>query len=115
MVDCGRRLRRIASAAWRFAPGVGSAEEIGGGNVVARRQHDRLLDRRAQRAYVAAPGILDTRAHGIRGELLLPGPEALAGFLQEELDQVRNVFRTLAQRRNLDLDDLDAEVEVLAE
>src|ERR1043166_3365582 len=54
------------------------------------------------------------RAHGVGRQRLRLAGEPPPGPLQEVIDEQRNVFATVAERRDAELDDAQAIVEVLA-
>src|SRR5262245_10816908 len=72
------------------------------------------LDHVLQLAHIAEPAIVQEDLHHLRCEVLgrLPRPRVL---LREVPCQKRNVLGSLAQRRQLDADHVDAEIQVLAE
>src|SRR6185436_4693059 len=77
-------------------------------------EHDRALHGVLELADVARPAILHEDADRVGRDLDRPailGVEATA----EMLDQNRNLFATLAQRRNADLDHVEPVIEVFAE
>jgi hypothetical protein len=82
---------------------------------LALRHQDRALDGVVELADVAGPGVA---AHARRGLLVEPGDRlavALDVLLQEMLGEEVDVLAALAQRRQVDLDRVEAEEEVLAE
>src|SRR5262249_34924190 len=81
---------------------------------LAAGQHDGALERIHQLADVAGPAIRDERTLGLRREAqtgtVVPGGERP----QQVLDQRADVLRAIAQRRQPERDDVQAEEEVLA-
>ena len=68
-----------------------------------------------QLADVAGPGVVHEHLHGL-GRHLGVGPRVLRRVLPEEvLGEHRNLVAPLAQRRQVDRDDVEAEEEVVAE
>src|SRR5206468_1353154 len=93
----------------------GAAEEVGGRDLGSGGEQQRLLDGRAQLAHVPPPLVRDAGAQRLAGERLRVAREAPGGLLQEVVDQQRDVLAPLGERRNGELDDAQAVVEVLAE
>ena len=85
------------------------------GDVVLVADRDEPLDQVLELADVARPPVLLQHRHRRVGDALdrLPEPRVVAA--QEELGELRDVLGALAQRRQLDRDDVDPVVEVLAE
>ena len=85
------------------------------GDVVLVADRHQPLDQVLELADVARPPVLLQHRHRRVGDALdlLPEPRVVA--LQEELGELRDVLGALAQRRQLDRDDVDPVVEVLAE
>ena len=81
----------------------------------ARREHHGALDRVLELAHVARPVVLLQRLHHLVVHLLdvLAGP--LRVLFDEVIDQHGDVFAPLAQRQNLNRDDVQPIVEVLLE
>src|SRR5947209_3803566 len=67
---------------WRPGDG-GAAEQVGGRDLGAGREEERLLDRRAQLAHVAPPLVGEAGAQRLAGERLGVAGEAAGGLLQE--------------------------------
>ena len=79
------------------------------------REQQRLLDRRAQLAHVALPLVGHAGPQRVGRERLHLAMEARRGVLQEVVDQERDVLAALGERRDHQLDDAQAIVQVLAE
>ena len=81
----------------------------------AGRQHDRTLDDVLQLAHVARPVVSLHEVEGLGRQLqvrlVVLGPV----LLQEVMGEQRDVFAPVAQRRQLDLDDVQPIVEVFSE
>src|SRR5215217_2477325 len=79
------------------------------------REDNGLLDAVLQLADVAGPAVLLHGDGGGRGEALGPGAELARVLVEEELAQHDDVLAALAQGRQLQGDDVEPVVEVLAE
>src|SRR5216117_4194925 len=93
----------------------GPSEEIGRGDLRPRGEQQRLLDGGEQLAHVAPPLVPDAGAQRLAGERLRVAAEARGGLSQEVVDEQRDVLAPLGERRDGELDDAQAIVEVLAE
>ena len=82
---------------------------------VAAGEDRRPLDHVAQLADVARPGVVLEQAHGVLVDALDRLAVARVELVQEGLDEERDVFLALAQRRQLDGEDVQAVVEILAQ
>jgi hypothetical protein len=82
---------------------------------VAVAQDDRALDRVLQLAHVARPAVLQQLVARPLGEALDARVVLLDEPLEEVLGQQQRVAAAQAQRRHLDVDDVEAVVQVLAE
>ncbi len=82
---------------------------------VAAGQHDHLLDRVAQLADVARPGVGAEHVDRFGGEPLHRFPVPDAELLQEEIAQGGDVAVPLGQRRHVDVDDIQPVEQILAE
>ena len=108
-----QRLRRIGrDRAGRRAP---RQREIVGAVAIALRHDDRALRGMAKRADVAGPVMRDQRLEHRRRKLALGLVVLALVEPQIMVEQDRNVFAPLAQRRKLDLDRVEAEQQVLPE
>src|SRR5690625_6167098 len=103
---------------WRHAVGFGaqSAFDQGGRYRALAAQHGGVLNHIGQLAYVAGPAVADQKPQRIARK-----PANAFGFIrpplkprQKVLGQRNNVFGALAQRRNVQLNHVDAVVEVFA-
>src|SRR6266404_1652370 len=92
-----------------------AAEEVRRRDLRAGREQQRLLDGGAQLAHVAPPLVPDAGAQRLAGERLRVAAEACGGLSQEVVDQEGDVLAPLGERRDGELDDAQAIVEVLAE
>ena len=96
--------------------GVGKFEgDIAGENALALADDDRALDRVFQFSDIAGPGVGRERGAGLGAQSGDRFVEMGSHALHEKSGQLRNVLAALAQRRQLQRKDLQAEVEVLAE
>ena len=83
---------------------------------VAVRQRERPLDQVLELADVARPVVALEHLHRVDRDLAQRATSICSAvLLQEEVDQERDVLAPLAQRRQVDRDDVEAVVEVLAE
>ena len=102
-----------------FDAGAGSRvrrdrREVLGPDRLAAGDDGRVLDGVAQLADVAGPGPCRSSVEDVAGELSVRHG-GQAGLSQEMLGQGRDVFPALAKGRNVDLEDAEAEEQVLAE
>ena len=107
----GEPTGRPAGRRDRLAEDVGADLERGAG-----REDDGALEDVLQLADVARPGIGDRAGACVSG--LIPSnrlPILRGELVEEELRQQRDVLRPLAERRELDREDAEAVVQVLAE
>ena len=79
------------------------------------REHDGALDDVLELAHVARPVVLHQQVERLGRELEVRLVVLLAVFLEEVLREQRDVVLPLAQRRQVDVDDVQPVVEVLAE
>ena len=89
--------------------------DVGRPDLGAGRQHHHRLDQVPELAHVARPGRVHQPLHGLgrdpaEGAVVLPGQLA-----DEPADQERDVLPPLAQRREVDVEDVEPVVEVVAE
>src|SRR3989440_626145 len=89
--------------------------EVLGRDLRARVHDDAALDRLAKIAHVAGPRVAPEGLDRVRVEALGPLLVGDREPLVEVLDEERDVFRPLAQRRDFKRDDVQAEEEVCAE
>src|ERR1700675_3022194 len=82
--------------------------------LLAGRENHRALQQVFEFTDIAGPGIVRKRVHGAGGNVLNLFIEAAAELLHEIADEERNVFRTLAQRGDLNGKNIEAVVEVAA-
>src|SRR3954471_2388648 len=91
------------------------AREMLGLDGAAATEDDGALQRIAQLADVSRPGIVGQQLHRLGRDAL----QLLAGIAPEAIDEVLhedgNVLTALLQRREVDVEDVEAEVQVLAE
>jgi hypothetical protein len=73
------------------------------------------LDKIFELADVAGPGIVREGVHGVGGNVLDGFVEAAADFLDEVADEEGNILAALAQRRDVDGENVEAVVEFAAE
>ena len=78
-------------------------------------QHHRALDHVLELAHVARPVVVHQQVERFRRELEFGTRVLLAVLLEEVLHQQRDVVLALAQRRQLDRDDVQPVEQVLAE
>ena len=86
-----------------------------GADARPRAQHHRALDDVLQLADVARPAVVHQQVERLRLELDAGLAVLRAVLLEEVLRQRRNVVLALPQRRQVDVDDVQPVVEVLAE
>src|SRR5205085_1655462 len=94
---------------------AGAKCQVRGTNVIFLRHQDGALDRMIEFTYVARPRMFEERLQrsGIEGGEVLA---ITLRILAEEVHrQQRNILATLAQRRQMDLDGIEAEKQVFAE
>src|SRR5258706_4194942 len=84
-------------------------------DVAAVGEDDCALDRVAQLAHVAGPRIVDEVAPGLALEPRGRTADGFANLAQERVGELEHVLRAFAQRRQLDLEDAETVIEVLAE
>ncbi len=105
----GRRVLGVAQA-----QAVGREDAVGADLVAGREQH-RTVDGVLELAHVARPAVEHQGAARL-GRQRTRGDAVGGGvFLDEVLGELDHVGRALAQRRDLQVDDVEAEEEVLAE
>src|SRR5881397_4144984 len=92
-----------------------AAKEVRRRDLRAGREQQRLLDGGAQLAHIAPPLVRDAGAQRLAGQRLRIAAEARGGLYQEVVDQEGDVLAPLGERRDGELDDAQAIVEVLAE
>src|SRR4029077_16630502 len=103
-----------------FEAGIGAdggrAEaEIGGADRGSGGEEDAALDSVIEFADVAGPGMLVQELHGHRIETGDVFAIALGVAAEEMMREEIDIFFALAQRREMDLDGVQAEKEILAE
>src|SRR5581483_305543 len=112
----GRAERRVLR---RAAPGRRLADQTGRDvrdlDDVAARDRERALDRVLKLANVARPRVCEQAIARGRRETLRRDVVGLRELADEVLDERRDVFAALRERRQLDVDDVQAVEDVLAE
>src|SRR5580704_18858088 len=88
--------------------------EVAGMEDRARAERDGTFDGIFKFADVSGPIVGDQAGHGVFGNLARVAI-FVAEFFEERIDQERDVSLAFAERRHLDLDDVEAEKKVLAE
>ena len=94
---------------------VDDADQVGLADDVVAGQDRRPLDDVFQLAHIARPVVIDQRAHRALGNLGDLLAELGADRLEEVIGQRRDVVLALAQRRDMDREDIDSVKEVVAE
>src|SRR6201987_75902 len=93
-----------------------SCLEFGEGHakLLARGEQHRAFDQIFEFAGIAGPGVIHQGIHHIRGNVFDVLVLAAAEYLDEIAHQERNVFRTLAKRRNMDGENTQPVVKIAA-
>ena len=108
--------RSVNVASAPFASGFRPARcsgQVRGRDHVAAGQHHRAVDEVLELAHVAGVVVLQEEVHRLAGDAA--GLALVGEAPQEVVDQERDVLAPLAQRRQRDRDDVQAEEEILAE